>query len=212
MAELRNPAGKYVLPTAANVTTALSRAVINEDPHSRNFLQQDLTRVYTDTNPASYPLASYSYLIVPREGTRLPTNFTKAKGRSLSAFVSLALCQGQRQLSQLGYAPLPPAWSVAASSKLPTSPAAAPSPPPLTATNPRSPLPGQTAGGAEPISRRHPPYQILRVSRAARPARGLAQDAIAYARVIVSEIWPPAASAALTRRVMRLPGRPVKRA
>jgi len=109
VAELRNPAGKYVLPTAANVTTALSRAVINEDPHSRNFLQQDLTRVYTDTNPASYPLASYSYLIVPREGTRLPTNFTKAKGRSLSAFVSLALCQGQRQLSQLGYAPLPAA-------------------------------------------------------------------------------------------------------
>jgi phosphate transport system substrate-binding protein len=109
VARLRNPAGRYVLPTAASVTTALTRAVINEDARSVNFLQQDLARVYTGTNPASYPLASYSYLIVPRRGTTLPTNFTKAKGRTLSAVVSFALCRGQRQLSQLGYAPLPPA-------------------------------------------------------------------------------------------------------
>ena len=107
--QLRNPAGKYVLPTAANVTTALTRAVINFQESSRNFLQQDLARVYTYKNPHSYPLASYSYFIVPRAGTRLPTNFTKAKGHSLRAFVSYALCRGQRQLSQLGYAPLPPA-------------------------------------------------------------------------------------------------------
>ena len=107
--QLRNPAGKYVLPTAANVTTALTRAVINEDAHSRNFLQQNLNRVYTYANPDSYPLASYSYLIVPREGTRLPVNFTKAKGRTLSAFVTFALCTGQQSLNKIGYAPLPPA-------------------------------------------------------------------------------------------------------
>lgn len=45
VAQLRNPAGKYVLPTAANVTTALTRAVINEQASSRSFLQQTLTRV-----------------------------------------------------------------------------------------------------------------------------------------------------------------------
>ena len=109
VAELRNPAGKYVLPTAANITTALTQAVINLDAHSVNFLQQNLDKVYTYTNPASYPLASYSYLIVPRKGTQLPANFTKAKGRTLSAVVVFALCKGQRELSQLGYAPLPPA-------------------------------------------------------------------------------------------------------
>jgi len=107
--KLQNPAGKYVLPTAANVTTALTKAVINEQVSSPNFLQQNLNRVYTYTNPASYPLASYSYLIVPREGTTLPTNFTKAKGRTLSATVVYALCGGQRSLSQIGYAPLSPA-------------------------------------------------------------------------------------------------------
>jgi ABC-type phosphate transport system substrate-binding protein len=106
---LRNPAGQYVLPTAANVTTALTRAVINEQASSRNFLQQNLTKVYTYANPASYPLASYSYLIVPREGTKLPTTFTKAKGHTLAAFAVFALCGGQRDLNQLGYAPLPPA-------------------------------------------------------------------------------------------------------
>lgn len=46
---------------------------------------------------------------MPREGTKLPTNFTKAKGRSLAAFAVYALCTGQRSLSQLGYAPLPSA-------------------------------------------------------------------------------------------------------
>jgi ABC-type phosphate transport system substrate-binding protein len=106
-AQLRNPAGKYVLPAAANVTTALTQAVINEEASSRNFLQQNLTKVYTYANPASYPLASYSYLIVPREGTKLPTNFTKAKGHTLAAFTVFALCGGQRDLKQLGYAPLP---------------------------------------------------------------------------------------------------------
>jgi ABC-type phosphate transport system substrate-binding protein len=109
VAQVRNPAGRYVLPTAANITTALTQAIINTDPHSRNFLQQDLTRLYTYTNPHSYPLASYSYLIVPRAGTTLPTHFTKAKGHTLRAFVSYALCQGQRHLAPLGYAPLPPA-------------------------------------------------------------------------------------------------------
>ena len=107
--KLRNPAGRYVLPTAASITTTLTQAVINEDAHSRNFLQQNLNKVYTYANPRSYPLASYSYLIVPREGTTLPTGFTKAKGRTLSAFAVYALCRGQHQLTSLGYAPLPSA-------------------------------------------------------------------------------------------------------
>jgi ABC-type phosphate transport system substrate-binding protein len=104
---LRNPAGRYVLPTAVDVTVALTKAVINENPHSKNFLQQNLDAVYTFRDPRSYPLSDYSYLIVPRLGTRQPTNFTPAKGRSLSTFIDFALCAGQRQVTALGYAPLP---------------------------------------------------------------------------------------------------------
>jgi hypothetical protein len=52
-------------------------------------------------------LSYYSYLITPRAGTRIPPTFTKAKGRTLSTFISFALCRGQRQVATLGYAPLP---------------------------------------------------------------------------------------------------------
>ena len=61
-----NPAGYYVLPTASNVAVALTQAQINEDPSSPDFLQQNLDNVYTFNDPRSYPLSSYSYLIVPQ--------------------------------------------------------------------------------------------------------------------------------------------------
>jgi ABC-type phosphate transport system substrate-binding protein len=105
---LRNPAGDYVLPTPVNVTTALTRAVIDEDPHSPNYLQENLDRVYTFGDPKSYPLSAYSYFIVPR-APKPPAIFGSppGKGRTLSALLDFALCQGQRQLAVLGYAPLP---------------------------------------------------------------------------------------------------------
>ncbi len=105
--KLLNPAGYYVLPTASNVAVALTKAVINENSGSPDFLQQDLDSVYTFTDPRSYPLSSYSYLIVPRKGTREPTNFSNSKGRSLSTFVDYFLCGGQREVAALGYSPLP---------------------------------------------------------------------------------------------------------
>ena len=105
--KLLNPAGYYVLPTASNVAVALTRAVIVEDSSSPDFLQQNLDSVYTFTDPRSYPLSSYSYLIVPRSGTREPTNFSTAKGKSLSTFIDYFLCAGQREVAALGYSPLP---------------------------------------------------------------------------------------------------------
>ncbi|HEX9065159.1 MAG TPA: substrate-binding domain-containing protein [Streptosporangiaceae bacterium] len=105
--KLLNPAGYYVLPTASNVAVALTKAVIDENSGSPDFLQQNLDSVYTFTDPRSYPLSSYSYLIVPRKGTREPTNFSNAKGRSLSTFIDYFLCAGQREVAALGYSPLP---------------------------------------------------------------------------------------------------------
>jgi ABC-type phosphate transport system substrate-binding protein len=107
VAKIRNPDGRYVLPTPGNVTIALRRAEINENPRSSQFLQQDLNQVYADRNPRSYPLSSYSYLIVPRTGKRVPPQFSRADGRTLSVYVDYLLCGGQRQSAGLGYAPLP---------------------------------------------------------------------------------------------------------
>jgi len=107
-----NPAGYWTLPKASNVAVALTKARINENKNSVNFLQQDLDHVYTFRDPRSYPLSSYSYLIVPRQarGTPAPPpEFASpsGKGRSLSTFIDYFLCAGQAHIAELGYSPLP---------------------------------------------------------------------------------------------------------
>ena len=104
---MENPAGYYVLPTASNVAVALTQAQINEDPNSPDFLQQNLDNVYTYKDPRSYPLSSYSYLIVPKTSTKEPPIFNSNVGRSLSTYIDFYLCQGQQQAAALGYSPLP---------------------------------------------------------------------------------------------------------
>jgi ABC-type phosphate transport system substrate-binding protein len=106
---MANPAGYYVLPTASNVAVALTQAVINETSGSPDFLQQNLDSVYTFTDPRSYPLSSYSYLVVPRQGTKPPNHFSQSQGAgaTLSTYIDFFLCGGQQQSAALGYSPLP---------------------------------------------------------------------------------------------------------
>src|SRR5258708_35636872 len=91
----------------SNQAVALTKAVIDQASHDPNLLPQNLDSVYSFTDARSSPLSSYSYLIVPRAGTHQPTNFSNAKGKSLSTFVDFFLCAGQREVSALGYSPLP---------------------------------------------------------------------------------------------------------
>jgi len=105
--EMENPGGYYVLPSASNVAVALTQAQIDENPNDPNFLQQNLDNVYTYTDPRSYPLSSYSYLIVPKTGSKVPPIFNSGLGRSLSTYIDFYLCAGQKQAAQLGYSPLP---------------------------------------------------------------------------------------------------------
>ncbi len=105
--KLRNPGGYYVLPTAQNDAVALTQAIINTNARSADYLQQNLDNVYTYNDPRSYPLSSYSYLIVPRTGTKLPSIFSSESGRSLSTYINYLLCAGQKEMPDLGYSPLP---------------------------------------------------------------------------------------------------------
>jgi ABC-type phosphate transport system substrate-binding protein len=105
--QVANPGGYFVGPTASNVAVALNHAVINYDQHSINYLQQDLTPIYHYKDPRNYVFSSYSYLIVPREHTVQPTNFSRAKGYTLSKWINFFLCGGQAHLDALGYSPLP---------------------------------------------------------------------------------------------------------
>lgn len=99
-----NSAGYYVEPTASSVAVALLKAQINSTASSPAYLTQILDGVYNNADPRTYPLSSYSYMIVPTEVAGI---FTSAKGATLGAFASYMLCEGQQQAAALGYSPLP---------------------------------------------------------------------------------------------------------
>lgn len=104
VAQVKNAAGFYTLPTEHAVAVALTQAKINQNPKSLNYLSQDLSKVYGYLDPRSYPMSAYSYMIVPTEKTDA---LNEAQGATLGYFANYALCEGQRSMGQLGYSPLP---------------------------------------------------------------------------------------------------------
>ena len=103
VAKLLNKAGYFVLPTAQNVAVGLLGAKINMKAGPQ-YLTQILDGVFNNADPRAYLLSSYSYLILP---TQVSGSFTAAKGKTLGAFASYFLCEGQQQAEALGYSPLP---------------------------------------------------------------------------------------------------------
>lgn len=104
IAKVLNAAGFYTEPTAPNVAVSLLTAVINNDPNSPDFLTAQLNPVYNSADPRTYPLSSYSYMIIP---TAIEGSFSENKGLTLADFASYFLCEGQQQAEVLGYSPLP---------------------------------------------------------------------------------------------------------
>ncbi|MFI5428677.1 substrate-binding domain-containing protein [Aeromicrobium sp. UC242_57] len=103
--KMLNKAGYFVEPTQYNVAVALTRAKINQDKSSQNYLTSILDGVYTASDPRAYPLSSYSYMLLPtgKEDRRMTT----AKRQTLTDFMFYSLCQGQNSAGKLGYSPLP---------------------------------------------------------------------------------------------------------
>jgi phosphate ABC transporter phosphate-binding protein len=97
-AKVLNKAGYYVLPTAEAVAVGLLGARVNSD------LTANLSGVYASADKRSYPLSSYSYMVIP---TSLDNGFSNEKGNTLADFANYFLCQGQQQADALGYSPLP---------------------------------------------------------------------------------------------------------
>ena len=117
---LLNKAGYYSQPTAGNVAVALTKATV--DPKT---LVQNLQGVYTNPDPRTYPMSSYSYMIVP---TSTDSPFNEDKGRTLSTFVNYFLCAGQQKADILGYSPLPKNLVLAGFQQVKRIPGAVPSP------------------------------------------------------------------------------------
>ena len=105
VAKVLNSAGYYTEPTPGHVAVSLLAAKINMDSSNPDvYLTQDLSGVYTNPDPRTYPLSSYSYLILP---TTSASGFTSTKGFTLGDFGKYLLCQGQNQVDSLGYSALP---------------------------------------------------------------------------------------------------------
>jgi phosphate transport system substrate-binding protein len=99
-----NQDGYYTLPDQYNVAVALTKAQINMTP-GPNYLLQNLNNVYTNPEPQTYPLSSYSYMIEPTSST--DAKMTTAKRQTLANYLYYSICQGQQEMGPIGYSPLP---------------------------------------------------------------------------------------------------------
>ncbi len=112
VAWIQNQAGRWVKPFAANITAALELAQLRPN------LSQELSQVYTNPNPGAYPISAYSYIV----GQCAPASDAagaQCRGDYANPGVSLTLkrflmhiaCDGQKQMAEIGYSPLPPQLS-----------------------------------------------------------------------------------------------------
>jgi phosphate transport system substrate-binding protein len=112
VAQLRNPAGRFVGPTPAGVTAALEDATVPAD------LRVQVT--FTPTSPDAYPISTTSWALVPAR----PAD--PGRGALMQAFLLYALGPGQEAAAPLSFAPLPRPLAVRAQAavyamELPTS-------------------------------------------------------------------------------------------
>ncbi len=106
VAQMLNAAGYYTEPTPQNVAVSLLADQVDTTDVNNPalYLTQQLQGVYSDPDPRTYPLSEYSYLILP---TKVEGQFTTDKGNTLAAFSYYSMCQGQQDVAQLGYSPMP---------------------------------------------------------------------------------------------------------
>jgi phosphate transport system substrate-binding protein len=109
--QVENAAGYYVLPSEYNDAVALTKAVINNNKSSPDYLLQNLDHVYNYNDPRAYPLSSYSYTIMPTSRTdprmAVPAGQFPAKWQALADFLSYSICAGQEYIGPIGYSALP---------------------------------------------------------------------------------------------------------
>lgn len=105
VAEIKNAAGNYVVPTFETVTNAAAET-INETP-------ADLRVSITNAKGANaYPISSYVYILVYKEQT------DEAVGKVLVDFLTWGINEGSKYAQPLYYAPLPQAMVKRASEKI----------------------------------------------------------------------------------------------
>ncbi len=106
-ARIQNASGAYILPYAQNISSALEGAHLNPD------LSQELSGVYNSPNADAYPISAYSYIVTQcAPAADRPTcqgAYSNAGvTETLSRWLRYIACEGQVQMANIGYSPLPP--------------------------------------------------------------------------------------------------------
>ncbi|KFZ77676.1 phosphate ABC transporter substrate-binding protein [Amycolatopsis sp. MJM2582] len=102
---VQNGAGQYTQPYAENIAAALKHAELRPD------LSQKLDKVYSNTDPKSYPISAYSYVMMPCTNGRDTCRGgygDQGKTDTITAFLEHVACDGQINMARIGYSPLPP--------------------------------------------------------------------------------------------------------
>jgi len=104
---VQNASGTYQLPYAQNISAALESAQLNPD------LSQNLTGVYASTNPLTYPISAYSYLVTqcapaPDRSTCKGPYSNPGIISTFTRWLRYIACDGQVNMAAIGYSPLPP--------------------------------------------------------------------------------------------------------
>jgi phosphate transport system substrate-binding protein len=111
VAWVENASGEFVQPYAGNISAALESARLNPD------LTQNLEQVYNSRAGGAYPISSYSYLVTQCAGNASARANCRGgypdagKAETLARFMRYIACEGQVQMSTIGYSPLPPVLS-----------------------------------------------------------------------------------------------------
>ena len=104
---VQNQSGNWVQPYAQNISAALESAALRPD------LSQDLSGVYSSTNPLTYPISAYSYIVTqcassPQRATCHGPYTNSGVADTLAPWMRYIACQGQVNMAAIGYSPLPP--------------------------------------------------------------------------------------------------------
>jgi phosphate transport system substrate-binding protein len=93
LAQLENKAGRFIAPDEPSGQSALAESVTGTAPGAGSTLEDP-------TNPTSYPIVTYSWLLLYRQNAA-------EKRDALKAFIGWGLAAGQSMSSDLGFIPLP---------------------------------------------------------------------------------------------------------
>ena len=105
IALVKNPTGNFIEPSLDSTQEAVSNMVdLNSVPAGdKSWTKVSMPKA---PGPESYPIASFSYLILFKEMSTNPS-LDQIKAKTLIDFISWAITDGQRLAANLGYVPLP---------------------------------------------------------------------------------------------------------